>query len=142
MINLLKDKKAVSPVIAVLLMVAIAVVAALITYSWVTGFVTTTTTKAGHAIQIQGVSFDTTDDEVTVYVQNVGEGTVKITGTLFINGIGFSNSTSFNEYTLSEGSIAKFVVDTTGTIDITSGTTYTIRVVCTDGTFTEGKYTA
>jgi len=138
MINLLKDKKAVSPVIAVLLMVAIAVVAALITYSWVTGFVTTTTTKAGHAIQIQAVSFGS--NNMTVYVQNVGTGSVTLVNTVFVNGKGYS--VTWSDTSLSEGEVAY----TTGTGvrsgTVTSGTTYTVRVVCTDGTFTEGKYTA
>ncbi len=45
--------KAISPVIATLLMIAIAVVASLVVYAWVTGYMGGTTSKAGKAIQIQ-----------------------------------------------------------------------------------------
>ena len=45
--------KAISPVIATLLMIAIAVVASLVVYAWVTGYMGNTTSKAGKAIQIQ-----------------------------------------------------------------------------------------
>jgi len=137
MINLLKDKKAVSPVIAVLLMVAIAVVAALITYSWVTGFVTTTTTKAGHAIQIQGV--DKGND--IVYVQNVGEGSVVVSGVLVNGTLATSvdatvDTTSYTLGTdeLSEGQVLKLTINDAN-IDIKTGDK--IRVICKDGTFTE-----
>lgn len=136
MINLLKDKKAVSPVIAVLLMVAIAVVAALITYSWVTGFVTTTTTKAGHAIQIQGVDTSPSNND-TVYVQNVGEGTVYVSGVL-VDGEMITNAKAdgttlngSNNAELSEGAVLTIALNR----DVSTG--QKIRVICKDGTFTE-----
>jgi len=156
--KILRDRKAVSPVISVLLMVSIAVVAALITYTWVTGFVGTTTVKAGHAIQIQGVKFtnqsSSDNNRIIIYVQNVGDGTVELVDTVFINGGSFqvyNNETcgsgqegwdGVSDSKLSEGSIA------TGYIKLESGqywvegNEYTIRVVCTDGTFTEGKFIA
>ena len=68
--------KAISPVIATLLMIAIAVVASLVVYAWVTGYMGTTTTKAGKSIQIQ--SFATQGNNLLVYVQNVGQGDVQI----------------------------------------------------------------
>ena len=124
MVNLLKDRKAVSPVIAVLLMVAIAVVAALITYSWVTGFVTTTTVKAGRAIQVQACN------GTYVWVQNVGQSTVNVTA-VFVEG-SLTNSTV--NVQLSPGQIEEIKIGTA----VSSGET--IRVVCADGTFTEYTY--
>jgi len=139
--KILRDRKAVSPVISVLLMVSIAVVAALITYTWVTGFVGTTTVKAGHAIQIQAVNLNDTSNVVKVYVQNVGDGPVEITDKVFINGVAYTNQTTFGTKVLDEGEIAYFQIDYS-TPGITGGEEYTIRVVCTDGTFTEGKFIA
>jgi flagellin-like protein len=68
-----RNTRAISPVIATLLMIAIAVVASLVTYAWVMGYMNFTTQKTGNAIQIQTV------DQVgqVVYVQNVGTSTVK-----------------------------------------------------------------
>ena len=54
--NFRRNTKAISPVIATLLMIAIAVVASLVTYAWVMGYMNFTTEKTGKAIQIQSVS--------------------------------------------------------------------------------------
>jgi flagellin-like protein len=68
--------KAISPVIATLLMIAIAVVASLVVYAWVTGYMGNTTSKAGKAIQIQ--SYAISGGNLLVYVQNVGQGDVAL----------------------------------------------------------------
>ena len=67
-----RSVKAISPVISVLLMIAIAVAASLVAYAWVMGYLDFTTTKVGKAIQIQSISTD------SVYVQNVGDSPVTI----------------------------------------------------------------
>ena len=53
-----RSVRAISPVIAVLLMIAIAVVAALVAYAWIMGYMSGTTAKAGNAIQIQSITTD------------------------------------------------------------------------------------
>ena len=78
--KLRRSVKAISPVISVLLMIAIAVAASLVAYAWVMGYMDFTTTKVGKAIQIQSVTLD------TVYVQNVGDSPVTITD-LYVNGV-------------------------------------------------------
>ncbi len=55
--NFRRNTKAISPVIATLLMIAIAVVASLVTYAWVMGYMGFTTDKTGKAIQIQSVDY-------------------------------------------------------------------------------------
>lgn len=80
--KLRRSVKAISPVISVLLMIAIAVAASLVAYAWVMGYMDFTTTKVGKAIQIQSVSLD----ENTVYVQNVGDSNVTLTD-LYVNGV-------------------------------------------------------
>jgi flagellin-like protein len=87
-----KNVKAISPVISVLLMIAVAVVASLVAYAWVMGYIGTQTEKTGQAIQIQSVSYDGTTGGVstfTVYVQNVGTNdvSVKPAEALYINGV-------------------------------------------------------
>ena len=75
-----KNVRAISPVIATLLMIAIAVVASLVTYAWVMGYMNFQTEKTGKAILIQSVTYDGTDtagDKFTVYVQNVGDSAVQ-----------------------------------------------------------------
>ena len=71
-----RNTRAISPVIATLLMIAIAVVASLVTYAWVMGYMSFTTNKTGLAIQIQSVSPGYCHADAVIYVQNVGDGVV------------------------------------------------------------------
>ena len=126
----MKNKKAISPVLAVLLMIAVAVAAALITYAWVMTYLSSTTSRAGHAIQIQSVDF--VNDKL--YAQNVGQGTIVITD-IYLDGVklGASFSTAVTEGVTEELTI-------TGTY--LSGVDYHFKITCDDGTFTEGTYAA
>ena len=130
----MKNKKAISPVLAVLLMIAVAVAAALITYAWVMTYLESTTSRAGHAIQIQSVAF--TPTSATVYAQNVGDGTI-ILSNAYEDGFLDDDATFTPSATLQEGETCQ--VGLTGIYD--SGVEYKFKVVCEDGTFTEGTYT-
>ncbi len=83
-----RSVRAISPVISVLLMIAIAVVASLLAYAWVMGYIGGNTAKAGNAIQIQNESF-TQGGNLTIYVQNTGQGTVhlKQDGSVYVNDV-------------------------------------------------------
>jgi FlaG/FlaF family flagellin (archaellin) len=82
--------RAISPVLAVLMMIVIAVAGSLVTYAWVMGYLSFTTAKAGRAIQIQSIANAENDADLVVYVQNVGEGTVTLDPTgaalVYVNG--------------------------------------------------------
>ena len=71
-----RNVKAISPIISTLLLIAIAVVASLVAYAWVMGYIGFQTAKTGQAVQIQSVSDRAT--VLTVYVQNTGQGTHKL----------------------------------------------------------------
>ena len=119
-----RNVKAVSPVISVLLMIAVAVAASLVTYAWVMGYMGFTTTKVGKAIAIQSISVNG-----HVYVQNVGQSTVTLTG-VYVNGL---------KGTLGIGDPILHVSDTG---DIATGETFsaqtvTIKVTSDDGSFAE-----
>ena len=83
-----RDIRAISPVLAVLMMIVIAVAGSLVTYAWVMGYLSFTTAKAGRAIQIQSVA--NSDADLAIYVQNVGEGTVELDplglSSVYVNG--------------------------------------------------------
>jgi uncharacterized repeat protein (TIGR02543 family) len=72
-----RSVRAVSKVISVLLLIAIAVAAALIAYAWLMGYIGGTTIKTQKAIQIQSIAADN-NDNLLVYVQNIGVGTVQL----------------------------------------------------------------
>jgi len=132
----MKNKKAISPVLAVLLMIAVAVAAALITYAWVMTYLSSTTSRAGHAIQIQSVAFTSTT--ATVYVQNVGDGTI-ILSDGYLDGTLQADLSAMPP--LLEGDTATVTIGAI-TPPFEAGQDYYLKIVCEDGTFTEGKYTA
>ena len=63
--------KAISPIIATLLLIAIAVSTSLVVYAWVMGYIGIKTNQAGNAVQIQSQAFNSAGTQLTVYVQNV-----------------------------------------------------------------------
>jgi flagellin-like protein len=127
-----KNIRAISPVIATLLMIAIAVVASLVTYAWVMGYMSFQTEKTGKAIQIQSVDFD----DGIVYVQNVGDSQVSFSDPcVYVNG---ADATSDTQSSAFNSPLAKG--DTLGiemTTAFTQGDSYTIKVTSEDGTFSQ-----
>ena len=117
--------------LAVLLMIAVAVAAALITYAWVMTYLSSTTGRAGHAIQIQSVAF--TGTEATVYAQNVGDGTVVITDA-YMDQVKVVPTSGLGA--LAEGVTQPIVIGGT----FAQGSEYHFKIVCEDGSFTEGTY--
>ena len=81
-----KSFRAISPVLAVLMMIAVAIAGSLVVYAWVMGYITLSTEKSGEAITIQNVV--NIDFDLVVYVQNTGEGVVQLeeAACLYVNG--------------------------------------------------------
>jgi FlaG/FlaF family flagellin (archaellin) len=127
-----RSVRAISPVISILLMIAIAVVASLVAYAWVMGYLDFATTKVGKAIQIQSVS---NNPSPAAYVQNVGDSNVTL-NSCYINGnldalasaqingveLAKSKTRSITEFTFADAFNAKQV---------------TVKIVTSDGTSTE-----
>lgn len=120
------------PVTTVILLITLIVAIAIIVSLWMT-----IESRAGHAIQIQNVSFE--DSRTTVYVQNVGKGSV-ILFSIMVNDIEFDISKSNCEVgskqttTIQEGETAKITV-----LQSFKERVY-IKVLCQDGTFYEGDW--
>ena len=136
-----RNIKAISPVISVLLMIAVAVVASLVVYAWVMGFVGTKTTQVGKAIQIQSVAFNPTSGSLSIYVQNVGDSGVTFSNPcIYINGTavatGFTASPTVGT-TLTNGATESFTGVTLTGVTFASGQTITVKVASTDGTFSQ-----
>jgi len=124
--------RAISPVIATLLMIAIAVAASLVTYAWVMGYMNFQTEKTGKAIQIQSVSSNT-DGNITLYVQNVGNSPVTFTAqSVFINGT-LATSDAATNPTLAAGSTKTIIA----TLPPPGAVSFTVnlKVTTQDGTF-------
>lgn len=138
--KLRKNIKAISPIISVLLMIAVAVAAALVTYAWVMGYLNFTTNKVNNGIQIQSLSW--TNDTATtgpllVYVQNVGSSTVKFDSAscLYVDGVMQTGTTIAGANPAKSGSTLTFAVADFEIKDLPH--TLQIKVVTADGTMTQ-----
>ena len=69
----IRKRKAISPLIATLLLIAIAVAASVLTYSWVMSMVGSQSAQAQTQLRIDTVSWDTTDKTVfDLMIRNTG----------------------------------------------------------------------
>jgi flagellin-like protein len=138
--NFRKDVRAISPVIATLLMIAIAVVASLVVYAWVMGYMNFTTAKTGNAIQIQSVSYSPTGETFTIYVENIGNAPVQFptnnAANIFINGA-VATTINGNVATLAQGSTVTLAGTMLSLASTPGVQSVTIKVTTTDGTFSQ-----
>jgi flagellin-like protein len=136
-----KNVKAISPVISVLLMIAVAVVASLVVYAWVMGYIGFQTSKTGEAVQIQSVAFSgtpgTSGKLLTVYLQNVGSTSLTLNQAqcLYVNGVLDAGTTA--PTSLAAGGTATITPSTTNQQTYNSGTMITIKVTTTGGTYSQ-----
>jgi VCBS repeat-containing protein len=137
-----RSVRAVSPVISVLLMIVIAVAASLIAYAWIMGYMGGTTTKAGKALLIQSFAAKPDGTELWVYVQNVGQGTVKFdpNACVYIDDVLESASIDVpagnDPNTIKPGYTATLTIAGLSL----SGTDFVkIKVVTSEGTFTQSS---
>ena len=128
-----KVKRGIHPAATAILLITILITIAGITYIWMS-----IGERAGHAIQIASIGFGET--KTTIYVQNVGEGSLSLDSVymddkrLFITS---SNCTVASQQTttIEEGRTAEIMVNRG------YGHKVHIKVICSDGTFIEGDWT-
>ncbi len=118
--------------ISVLLMIAIAVAASLVAYAWIMGYLSFTTQKVGVAVQVQSIATD--NGNLVVYVQNVGQRTVefKTDSSIYVNDE-LKTILSIDNNPLEQGKTATIITN----YPVTAGEPIKVKVVATDGTFTE-----
>lgn len=138
--------RAVSPIIATLLLIFIAIVAALITYAWVTGYVGTMTTGLAtpqdRIIIISAkITNDTNATTVVVTVQNVGQSNVGITAVFLydVSNVELGSKILASPVSISSGSINKITAVING-VQVQRGKSYVVKVVTANGV--EASYVA
>lgn len=77
-IKMLKNKKAISPILATLLLIVIAVAAVIVTYAWVMTFTGTQTQQAGVLLSQENVSWGPANNRISVVIKNTGTSNAKI----------------------------------------------------------------
>ena len=138
-------RSAVSPVIAVLLLVMIAVIAGTLLYVWLSGYMGTLQAGAGtesleEKIKIEGVKYATgTTNKLTAYVRNMGDVSVTITAIYLINATSETVIASDTDESVSINSGAVGSVELTCTL--TSDQTYIVKVTTSKGTEATYKFT-
>jgi flagellin-like protein len=140
--NMLKSKKAISPILATLLLIVIAVAAIVVTYAWVMTYMGTTTQQAGFRPYNANVAFSS-GTTITIDIGNSGTSSGKITAIY----VGTSASAlqsqtdikpSLSATTIEADTIQSFAV----TYKYTTGTTYYFKVVPNSGAAWEFQETA
>ena len=76
--NVLKSKKAISPILATLLLIVIAVAAIVVTYAWIMTYVSTAGNQASVSLYKENVFWNSTDKKTYITVGNFGSGNTKI----------------------------------------------------------------
>ena len=89
--NLYKQKKAISPIIATLLLILIAIAAGVIVYAYVVGFIGNSTTNSGastNTLSVDQLAFNHASSSlpVTVYVRNLGPSTESFNTGFYVKG--------------------------------------------------------
>jgi flagellin-like protein len=139
----LNSKKAISPILATLLLIVIAVAAIVVTYAWITTYMGSTTSQAGVRLYLENVRFDTGITEVTV--GNSGTEDTRIVRVWLGDSSGnMTDVTSDTDITgagtlLTTGSTATITIDWPNDIDSTwqPGENYYFRIVPNPGQFME-----
>ena len=129
-LRILKSKKGISPILATLLLIVIAVAAIVVTYAWITTYIGTTTQQAGFMPYKANVAFST--DKITIDIGNSGTSSGQVVQVYI--GESASNTTSQTTNPPTPITIAASEVES---FDVTytwvSGHTYYFRVVPSSG---------
>ena len=126
--KLLKSKKALSPVVAAIILIAVTVAVSIAVAAWMGSL--TFTFMATEELKITSIDFDTTGDIITVNYQNTGTTDVTITG-VTVTGGNVTTATLTSE-TLEMGSSGSIAVQASATTLI-SGTNYNVELLSSKG---------
>jgi flagellin-like protein len=132
--NILKSKKGISPILATLLLIVIAVAAVIVTYAWVMTFTESTTSQAGAVLKVDNVRFYNSGNNIEIIVRNSGTGDAQV-DTVYA-GTTASNLATQTDVTYSPTSqivTAGSTLNVTITYDWTDGTTYHFKITTNEG---------
>ena len=141
--NFNRNIKAISPIFATLILIAIAVIAGVVVYMFTSGTLATMTgggTAAQEKVSVQAVSTNSTG--FTAYAQSTSGSVVKITNAIIKDSSGVVLSTvavGGTPVSLTSGQL----VSVTGLYTFTSGSSYTVTLVSqAGGNFVSSSFTA
>jgi flagellin-like protein len=131
--SLKRNRKGVSPIIATLLLIVIAVAAAVVTYAFVSGFIgktTSTATGTTGSMSLDSYAVATGGGSVNMYIRDTGTTALSIT-TAYVNGV---NATIANgPVAINPGTVELVTVNAPTNLTF-STTSETVQLVASDGT--------
>jgi len=131
--KLLKSKKALSPVVAAIILIAVTVAVSIAVAAWMGSL--TFTFMETEQLSITGVTFTDNiapaDDIITVNVQNTGSTDVVITNTATVTGQSVTGASTVGA-TVPKGESAQFTVTLAGELE--AGKSYMVELISTKGT--------
>jgi len=138
--NFIRSRKAISPIFATLILIAIAVIAGVVVYMFVSGSLATMTSNTSNIndrISVQGAS--ATASGASVIVTNTGSKSATVTGLILKDSSG-NTVASTTSVTAASGSANPVLAGTTATLNsgtwsatLTTGAQYTITVITSGG---------
>jgi flagellin-like protein len=136
--KMVKSKEGISPILATLLLIVIAVAAVIVTYAWVMTFTTSTTSKAGAVLSLENTRFYNSSGvlKVDIMIRNSGTADAKIVDVF--NGTSSTNLAKTTATATYTPSTAIAVAGGSLTITLSpfawvTGTTYYFKVVTDAG---------
>lgn len=142
--RLLKSKKAISPILATLLLIVIAVAAIVVTYAWITTYMGNTQQQAGVVLRQDNIRWASAATEITV--RNTGTSDTRLVKVYLGNSA--TNMTDVTSYVtpsltsgvaLNAGSAQTLTIAWPNALSssYTAGSTYYFRIVPNQGQFLE-----
>jgi len=119
MFKIVYSKKGISPILATLLLIVIAVAAVIVTYAWVLTFTGTQTQQAGVLLTKENVSWGPANTTITVVIRNTGTSNGKITAV-------YIGTSSTNLASISSSDVSPTLGSASATVNAESSTTFTI----------------
>jgi len=128
--KLLKSKKALSPVVAAIILIAVTVAVSIAVAAWMGSL--TFTFMATEELKITSVTFDPTNSsEITVNVMNTGTTDVTIVTNVKVTGLGVTGGT-IDQTVVPKGESRELDVDL-GTAEWSAGSSYSVELLSTKG---------
>jgi len=138
--KMLKSKKAISPILATLLLIVIAVAAIVVTYAWIMTYMSSAGQQAGITLYKENVYWNSTQQKTYITIGNSGTANAKVVrlyiGTSSNNLLNVTANTNIGSgIMLNAKSVITIILDWPNSFanSWTSGNYYYFKVVCETG---------
>ena len=123
-----KNAKALSPVVASIILIAVTVAVSVVVAAWMGGMTIGLMSNAEQGT-ITNLQFNSADNSITATVQNTGDVSITITTSAFVNG----NSATITSTTIAKTNTAQINIPMPAGMYLTDGTQYQVKLITTKG---------